>query len=301
MNVTLKQLRAFLAVARGASFTSAAEGLFVSQPALSSLIKEFETAVGVRLLDRSTRRNQLSEVGRGLFPLLDKIVQDLDRVLAEVSDIKALKKGLVRIAAPQLLACTLMPEFVAHYREAHPGITMRLVDCRIEEVIPKVASGEADFGVGPERVVGCEVGAVQLFELPFMAVFPAGHPLEAQAEVSWAQLSAHPFITMQGLFAERISVDLRDVSLTPAHEVAFMSTALSMASSGLGVTACIPYAQPLVKLYRLQMRPLIDPVIRRRFFVVSHAGRSLSPAAHSAMESLKDFCRMRWPGGPPGT
>ena len=63
MNVTLKQLRAFIAVARTGSFTLAAEQLFVTQSALSGLIKELELTLGVRLFDRSTRRIQLSDIG----------------------------------------------------------------------------------------------------------------------------------------------------------------------------------------------------------------------------------------------
>jgi len=302
MNVTLKQLRAFLAVARTGSFTAAAEGLFVTQSALSSLIKELESALGAQVIDRTPRRIQLSDIGKDFFPLVDKIVQDLDRVLAEVADFKALKKGLVRIAAPQLMACTLLPEFIAAYREEHPEITIRLADCSVEDVIPKVITGEVDFGIGPERDAASHVAAVALFELPFVAVFRPGHPLDAQTEVRWADLVGYPFISLQGLFAERITVDLNaailNLTLTPAHEVAFMSTALSMASSGLGVTACIPYATSLVQLYKLEMRPLRDPELRRRFFVFTQNGRNLSPAAESAMNFLFKFCGTRWPEQP---
>jgi DNA-binding transcriptional LysR family regulator len=299
MNVTLRQLRAFLAIARTGSFTAAAEGLFVTQSALSSLIKELESSLGVQIIDRAPRRTQLSDIGKDFFPLVDKIVQDLDRVLAEVSDFKALRKGLVRIAAPQLMACTLLPEFIAAYREEHPGVTIRLADCSVEDVIPKVITGEVDFGIGPERNASSYLAAVELFELPFVAVFRPGHPLEAQTEVRWADLVGYPFISLQGLFAERISVDLNaailNLTLTPAHEVTFMSTALSMASSGLGVTACIPYATSLVQLYKLEMRPLRDPELRRRFFVFTRNGRNLSPATESAMNFLFKYCRSRWP------
>jgi DNA-binding transcriptional LysR family regulator len=59
MNITLRQLRAFVAVARTGSFTLAAESLFITQSALSGLIKEIEQTLGVRLFDRSTRRIQL--------------------------------------------------------------------------------------------------------------------------------------------------------------------------------------------------------------------------------------------------
>ncbi len=302
MNVTLRQLRAFLAVARTGSFTLAAESLFVTQSALSSLIKEFEGALGVRVIDRSTRRILLSDIGSNLVPLIDKIIQDLDQMLDGVADVKSLKKGLVRIAAPQLMSCTLMTEFIAAYSKEYPAIAIRLVDCGVEEVIPKVITGEVDFGVGPERNTSSDVAAVTLFELPFMAVFPPGHPLAAQTEVRWADLAAYPFISLRGLFAELISVDLHasilDVSLTPTHEVGFMSTAFSMASNGLGVTACIPYAHSLVELYKLEMRPLRDPEVKRRFFVLRRHDRSLSPAAESVLDFLFGFCRSRWPDEP---
>ena len=299
MNVTLRQLRAFLAVTRTGSFTAAAEGMSVTQSALSNLIKEFEGALGVKVMDRSTRRILLSDIGRNLVPLVDKIVQDLDQVLDGVADFKALKKGLVRIAAPQLMSCTLLTEFIAAYSKEHPAITIHLIDCAVEDVVPKVITGEVDFGVGPERDTSSDVAAAPLFELAFVAVFPPGHPLGAQTEVRWADLAAYPFISLRGQFAERITVDLHaailDLTLTPTREVAFMSTALSMASSGLGVTACIPYAHSLVELYKLEMRPLCEPEVKRRFFVLTRNGRTLSPAAESAMGFLFKFCNARWP------
>ncbi|MEO6972541.1 MAG: LysR family transcriptional regulator [Rhodoferax sp.] len=299
MHVTLRQLRAFLAVARTGSFTAAAERLFVTQSALSSLIKELESVMGVRLMDRSSRRILLTDIGRELVPLVEKILQDLDLMVAGVADVKALKKGLVRIAAPQLMSCTLLTEFMAAYGREHPAITIRLVDCAVEDVMSKVITGEVDFGVGPEPDTGSDVAAVQLFELPFVAVFPPGHALASQKEVRWADLAAYPFIALRGMFAERIAVDFHasivDSTLTPAREVAFMSTALSMASSGMGVTACIPYADSLVALYKLEMRPLCEPELKRRFFVLTRSGRTLSPAAESVTDSLFGFCQARWP------
>lgn len=120
MNISLRQLRAFVAVARTGSFTLAAEGLFITQSALSGLIKEMERSLGVRLFDRSTRRIQLTDIGRGIYPLIDKILHDLDGVLEEVAHLKALKKGVVRVAAPQLMASTLLPEVIAAYTARHP-------------------------------------------------------------------------------------------------------------------------------------------------------------------------------------
>lgn len=283
MNVTLRQLRAFVAVARSGSFTLAAENLFVTQSALSGLVRELEQSLGLRLIDRSTRRIHLSDVGRDLFPLVEKILNDLDGVLNEVVNLKSLKTGTVRVAAPQLMCCTLLPEVIAAFAAQHPGIRIRLVDSPVENVAARVLSGEVDLGIGPERDPNPHVEATTLFELPFMAVMPAGHELARRASVKWSDLAGFPLISLGGPFAERLAADLHAAArdLTVEAKVSFMSTALSMVSAGMGITVCIPYAASLVRLYSLVMRPLIDPVVTRRFFVLGRSDRSLSPAAQA--------------------
>ena len=116
MNVTLRQLRAFVALARTHSFTEAASSLHVTQSALSGLIKELEQILGVQVVHRSTRKVQLSDAGRELFPLAVKVLQDLDGALDAVADLKALKRGVVRIAAPQLMSCSVLPEVIAAFK-----------------------------------------------------------------------------------------------------------------------------------------------------------------------------------------
>lgn len=296
MNVTLKQLRAFVAVARTGSFTLAAERLFLTQSALSGQIKELEQALGLRLFDRSTRRLKLSEVGQGLHPLVEKILHDLDDVLAKVDDLKALKGGAVSIAAPQLLASTLLPEVIAAYSRTHPQVRIKLTDCVVEGVIPRVFSGEVDIGVGPERDPNSAITATQLFEMPFMAVFPPGHALEKRKTLRWSDLERYPVISLQGQFTERLMGDLygsaRIQGLHPTNEVAFMSTALSMVNEGLGITICMPYAAAQVRLYGLVMRPLTNPVVRRRFYLYTRTGHTLSPAAQSFLDFLLHYQRV---------
>ncbi|MEO6972441.1 MAG: LysR substrate-binding domain-containing protein [Rhodoferax sp.] len=293
MNVTLRQLRAFVAVARSGSFTLAAESLFVTQSALSGLIKELEQTLGLRVVDRSTRKIRLSEVGRDLYPLIDKIVHDLDGVLDDVTNLKSLKTGLVRVAAPQLMASTLIPEAIAAYGREHPAVRIKLVDCAVESVMSRVFSGEVDFGIGPERDPNSDITATPLFEAPFMAVFPPGHALGLLSEIRWSDLMRFPLVSLQGQFTDRLAIDLsatvRGPKLLPANEVAFMSTALSMVNAGLGVTVCIPYAASLVRLYKLEMHALGDPVVSRCFFIFSRREQSLSPAATSFMEFLFQY------------
>lgn len=298
MNVTLRQLQAFVAVGRAGSFTMAAESLFVTQSALSGLIRELEQSLGLRLIDRSTRRAQLSDVGRDLFPLIEKILNDLDGALGEISNLKALRTGTVRVAAPQLMSCTLLPEVIATFTGHHPGVQIRLADSPVENVATRVLSGEADLGIGPERDPNPHIETTLLFELPFMAVMRSDHPLAGHKSVRWADLTGHPLISLGSEFAERLAADLhrtaRDLSVD--SKVSFMTTAFSMVNAGMGMTVCIPYAASLVRLYRLKMLPLVEPVVTRRFFVLARRNRSLSPAAQefreflfSEIERRKDF------------
>ncbi len=293
MNVSLRQLRALAALVRSGSFTQAAASLHITQSALSSLIKELEQNLGVRLVERTTRSIALTEAGQGFVPLVDKVLEDLDIALDAMADLKALRRGVVRVAAPQLMACTLLPEAIAAFRGEQPGIQVRLADCAVDGVLTRVAAAEVDFGIGPERGAGRDVTGELLFEVPFMVVFPPGHALEQLPRICWADAVGHPFITLQGQFAERLSLDLdgalRKVSLHPNNEVTFMTTALSMVAAGLGITACLPYARSLVQLHGLRLEPLHEPQVERKFLVYQRSAATLSPAAESFKVFLFDF------------
>ena len=290
MNPTLRQMRAFVALARTGNFTLAAQALHVTQSALSGLIKELEQTLEARVVDRSTRRIGLTDIGRELLPLFSQMIDDLDGALANVADHTRLKKGIVRIAAPQLMACTLLPPAIAAYRAQYPEIEVRLADTEVEGVITRVLSGEADFGIGPERSPAPPLLARELFEMPFALVFPQEHALAALERVTWQNAAAYPFISLQGQFTELLldamPTSTTGIALKPAHEVTFMTTALAMVSAGLGITVCLPYAEPLANLYGLTMRLLDGPTVQRRFFVYTRPGRSLSPAADSYIEFL---------------
>ncbi len=114
-------MRAFVALAKTGNFTTAAQTLHVTQSALSGLIKELEQTLGARVVDRSTRRIVLTEIGRELFPLFSQMIDDLDGALANVADHTQLRKGVVRLAAPQLMCCTLVPQALAAYRADPSG------------------------------------------------------------------------------------------------------------------------------------------------------------------------------------
>src|SRR6188474_1876769 len=115
MNVTLRQLRAFIAVAEAEHFTRAADKLGLSQSSVSTLVRELETHLGLRLFDRHTRMLKLTLAGAEILPLARKAMADLDSVLGSSSQLKTLGRGRVSVAAATLQAALLMPRFIHRF------------------------------------------------------------------------------------------------------------------------------------------------------------------------------------------
>jgi DNA-binding transcriptional LysR family regulator len=293
MNVTIRQLRAFITVANEGNFTEAAKRLHLTQSALSVLVRELENELKVRLLDRSTRKVHLSPAGKEFFPSAQRVLQELEDAVSGVTSLRNLKRGIVRVAAPQLMSCTLMPRVIAAYTREHPDISIILIDALPEQVLERVSVGAVDIGVGPEVEDTETVVGNTLFSDRHLLFCPKDHSLAAHPSVTWAQLRDYPFISQTRDFTTRLMIDLNvwssNLVLKPAYEVSYMTTALGMVAAGLGVTACPSYAEPLAQGYGLASRPLVEPEFRREVCVFSRPSASLSPAAENFVEFLHRF------------
>src|SRR5262245_25797011 len=106
MNVTVRQLRAFVFVAQTRSFTKAAQRLHVTQSALSLLIRQLEDTLQVQLVDRSSRSVELTVAGAELLDSAERLLDDLDATLASVAELGAKQRGKVVVAAPYILSTT---------------------------------------------------------------------------------------------------------------------------------------------------------------------------------------------------
>jgi len=188
MNVSIRQLEAFLAVIEAGSFTRAAHRLRVAQPALSLSVRELERVLSVRLIDRTTRRLELTEAGREFRIAAQKIVADLDRLVRSTHDLAEGKRGRLVVAAPPLLATAIMPAAIADFRARFPGIDVVLIDTRTDLIINKVRAGEADCAIGtfPPETDGIEL--VPLTRDALLVFCAADHPLAARAKVGWSDL-----------------------------------------------------------------------------------------------------------------
>lgn len=301
MGVTLKQLRAFVAVLENRSFSEAARAMHLSQAALSGLIKELETQLGVRLLERSTRSVAPSMVGEVFDPMVRRVLASLDEALESLSNLKALRRGLVRVAAPETLSCTLLPALISAYRETHPGVEIRFDDVPIEQVLASLQNGSVDFGFGPPGVVTDESIDVRVICAdPLWVALRADDPLAGAGTVGWRELRERPLIN----FMPNIGINvLSHVSprnhprhVVPVHRV---NTALSMLRVREGAVICPSMAEPLVRGFGLAFRPLARPAVKWRIGLFERRRSSLSPAVQSFREFTVAFAQRLEDGAVP--
>ncbi len=300
MNLTLRQLRAFAAVADAQSFTEAAAQLHLTQSALSVLVREMERDLGVRVLDRTTRRVSLTDAGRDFYPSVCRILNDLENAVSSVEDLRDKKKGLLKLAAPQLMACTLIPEVLAAYRAQYPAVEVCVTDTLPENLMTSLVAGEVELAIGPDQQPtdsALEIESRTLFEDRHWLICPPAHALAEREAVSWSELEAYSFIAPTQDFMRRVRSEvppaLHARLPVPVQAVSYMTTALGMVAAGLGLTACPTYATSLVKGYGLKMVPLEEPKFFREVCVYFPASKSLSPVASSFIEFIVRYEKSR--------
>jgi DNA-binding transcriptional LysR family regulator len=289
-NVTLRQLRAFVAIADAGGFAAAARRLHLTPSALSLLIKDLERGIEVRLFDRSTRATTLSVAGNEFYPLARKVLDDLASALESTQDLEQKKRGTVRIACTPLYAATTLPELVLRYRQKFPGIAVYVLDSLNQQALARVMSGEADPGVAPQRQAPPELAQHSLLRDRMWLICRPDHPLAARSRVTWAQVLAEPFVSLTPDFTKRLQADLfkhsATLALNPAQEVSFITTALGMVQWGHGITAQPGRSLPLIEPFGLVARPLVAPVVHRHLSLFCKRDQALSPAAASFREFL---------------
>lgn len=128
INVSARDIRAFLAVADTLSFSQAAQQMHLSQSALSTLIGRLEEAFGTRLFDRTTRAVALTAAGEVLASHAGQLLSDIERTVAAVRDVSALRRGRVALAAMPSLAARIVPRLFRTFSEKYPDIKLSLAD-----------------------------------------------------------------------------------------------------------------------------------------------------------------------------
>lgn len=294
MDVDLRHLEAFVAVARHGSFTRAARAVNISQPTFTVQIRHLETALGVRLVDRNTRSVKLTPIGRELAPVLERILRDLESALLNTQAFSSRASGSVAIAALPTLSATVLPGIISAFRTENPGIAVHLRDAVNVRVGGMVRAGEVDFGLGSLPLSEPGVEFTAMFNDHLSAIFQRHSPLALKRVIALKDLVSSPLILMGRGSSVRAVVDRALASIgyfdAPAYEAEYISTALGMVEAGLGVTILPASVLRMDRGTDLVSRPIQKPRIDREVGIIQMRGRSLSPAAASFAVAIRERC-----------
>ena len=289
MNVSVKQLRAFVAVAETGSIAQACEQLNISQPALSMAVKNLEEEVGGSLFLRSTRSLSLSPEGSAFLPTAQRLLRDWSDALTDLQRLYSLQQGKLTIAAMPSFASTRLPAVLATYRQQFPNIDIAVRDIVMEELIEAVRAGRVELGVAfePDDSEGLEFEA--LFTDRFVAVLPEAHPLLARSRLRIKDLLGDTVITLnRGSSTRRWTEDAfaRESLSPPAIFEAFQLTTVgAMVAAGLGVALVPALCEEQMHQLGARCKPISGRCIERRVGIIRRRRQQLSSAA-VAMRAL---------------
>ena len=295
MNFDLADLRAFVAVAELNSFRAAADAIHLSQPALSRRVEKLESALGVRLFERTTRSVSLTAVGRDFSRKARALLDDLEDSLLSMQAVAASQQGEVVIACVPSAVYYFLPKVLRDFHDQHPRIRVRIIDDSANAALESVARGEADFGINIIGTQEPEIEFEAILKEPFVVACHRSHPLARLKKASWAQLADYDFMTVDKSSGNRLLVDLAlaNSAIRPSwvFEAKHVSTLLGLVEAGLGVAVVPRLSMPQGEHATLAQVALVEPTIDRTVGLIRRRGRELPPAARK----LYELIQATWP------
>jgi DNA-binding transcriptional LysR family regulator len=186
MDVELRHLRAFVAVATHRSFTAAGRELLITQPALTRTVQQLEAALGVRLLERTSRSVQLTDVGQDFLDRTRAVLADLDRAMLAARGQRELRLGFQWVL-PDPWATETITGF-----ELATGATVTLL--RRDDIDTALESGDLDIVVTRTRLTAPGTVQTPLFDEDRIAAVSTRSPLAEREHIDWLDLPAEPVV-----------------------------------------------------------------------------------------------------------
>jgi LysR family transcriptional regulator, hydrogen peroxide-inducible genes activator len=240
INVSIRQLRYFQALAQTLHFGRAADGCAVSQPALSMQIQELEKELGVQLIERT-------RAGAKLTPTGQEIARRAGLILASVRDLADYARHTGRVLAGPLrlgviptIAPYLLPKLLPKLRGAHPDLDLHLREAQTQYVLADLAGGRLDAALLALPTDEPEIETLELFEDAFVLVLPAGRALPPKAPATPELFENERLLLLEEghcLRDQALSFcSLKQVQNLDTFGTSSLSTLVQMVANGFGVT-----------------------------------------------------------------
>jgi DNA-binding transcriptional LysR family regulator len=289
-NLTLRQLRAFVAVADHQSFVAASKEIGLSQPALSSSVRQIEQELGVHLFVRTTRKVHLTGIGLSFLTHARHVVKLVDEMAVEMQKTIERRSGRIVVACLPSIAWRLMPPTLAVSGRLFPETRIVVRDMSMAGIRRAVLTGEADIGIGSITKNMVEFSSAVIVRDRMHALFPRDDPFEALDGVGWDQLAGRPLVGMTEESGIRQILDAVTAAgrspLRYTAEVSGLATLMGLVERGAGVTVAPGLALPGSDHPVLRSRPLVAPEISRELGLIGRRGSLTSPEAVRLLKAL---------------
>lgn len=240
ISLEIKHLQYFMEVTRTENFTSAAENLFITQPALSRIIKSLENELGTQLFIRTRKKLILTEAGRVLKKHALIIENQLQQLGEELDKMVMLKKRHIRIGLPTITNTIFFSQLMASFHQEYPEVTFQLEEDGSKVIEERIVNDLLDFGVVVLRENDNNIDYFMFVKEKLKLAVPSSHRLAGKQEVSLQELKEESFIMFNREF------ELRNIVINACREAGFQPFIISEASqldfiqemvaSNLGIT-----------------------------------------------------------------
>ncbi|MNW48598.1 HTH-type transcriptional regulator CynR [compost metagenome] len=265
-------MQVLIEVARQRSFTKAAEAMYITQPTISKTIKAMEEELGVVLFDRVGKKIELTDAGRIIATQAQQIVTSFQNLMAELDDLRNLKKGHLRIGLPPMVGASFFPKVIGEFHQRYPDITIQLFEDGAKKVEQDVAGGLLDVGVVVLPTVEAELSCFPFVEEKLNLVVHPSHPLAEQESAELSELSQDGFVLFREDFTlhDRIIGECAKAGFQPhvIYESSQWDLISEMVAVGLGITLLPETICREIDDEGVRIIPLVKPVIPWKLGIV---------------------------------
>ncbi len=288
MNVTFRQLRLLEAVARNSSFTRASKELHLTQPAVSTQIKQLEEEIGMALFEQIGKKIFLTEAGKEVYTFSRNIAQQFRDIESVIDDMKGVKRGSLALTVTST-GKYFAPYLLATFINRYPGTQVNLSVTNREKVVQQLHENIPDMvimGTPPDNM---ELEAQAFMQNPLVIIAPPDHPLVGNSRVPLSRLVEEDFILREQGSGTRNATERffqqRDIKLKAPMEMTRNEAIKHAVMAGLGLG--------IVSLHTLEFELALDRIailnvegfpIMKEWYLVYRSGKRVSPIAQAFHE-----------------
>ena len=284
MAFTLTQLETFRRLAREENFTRTAEGLHLTQPAVTQQVRALQAHFHVKLVDVARHRTVLTEAGRFLAARAEVVLGDVEAREREMREFADVRAGELRIGATRTIGSYTLPDLVARFGAAHPGIRLLVRVENTEAIARAVKNGHVSLALVEGPLADAELDIVPYAEDELVLIVPKKHALARKRRTIAARdLTNVPFVFREEGSGTRAQAEraLLDAGVTPHVALTLPSGEGIVRAVELGIGVAIVsrlIAEGPVRSERVARVRIADLTLPRMFRVIRLARQTPSPA-----------------------